>query len=321
MPSPLPNPGAPRSTRPSPSRVQPGAPPSTVPPPANTRPPRGAPLFKRPAPSQLETGAPKAGAPKTDAPISKPPHNPGLRSLIAAKRAWSEPLSPAALEQGFLGWHARGYLPHHDVPGVTQFVTFRLDDAMPASRRSEWEAFLHLENDRERRTQLEAYLDRGLGECWLRRPEIAQLTCDALKFFAGDGAPVSNRPDLDTHNAGSKPHEDAGCKPALRPRYRLDAWVVMPNHVHVLVEVWQTPLAELLHSWKRFIAREANKILGRTGRFWEREYWETRIRDVEHLRQARRYIENNPTKAKLVLDPAEWPWSSAHARVPEGSAK
>ncbi len=219
----------------------------------------------------------------------KPPHNPGLRELIAGKRAWAEPLDAADVEGGFLGWHARGYLPHYDAPGVTQLVTFRLHDAMPASRCSEWEALLRVEDDRARRIQLEAYLDRGFGECWLRRPDLARLMADALCFFDGQ-------------------------------RYRLDAWAVMPNHVHVLLEVWQTPLAKLVLSWKAFVAREANRLLGRNGRVWEREYWDTYVRDAAHWARARRYVEENPAKAKLVLDPADWRWSSAHERKTEGRA-
>ncbi len=136
---------------------------------------------------------------------------------------------------------------------------------------------------RERRCRLEEYLDRGLGECWLRQPAVAKLAEAALRFFDGQ-------------------------------RYHLQAWVVMPNHVHLLVDVWETPLAELVKSWKSFVAREANKQLGRTGEFWEREYLDTVIEDEQHRQTAVRYIENNPTKAKLVLDSKAWLWSSARYR-------
>ena len=139
---------------------------------------------------------------------SRPPYNPGLQKLIAGKQAVSEPLDEQAKARGFRGWHQRGYLPHYDAPGVTQMVTIRLTDSLPASRRKEWEALLAIENHKERRRRLEEYLDRGLGECWLRKPAIAQLTEDALRFFDAE-------------------------------RYKLVAWVVMPNHVHVLVEVWK----------------------------------------------------------------------------------
>ncbi len=141
-----------------------------------------------------------------------------MHRLVEGKKAWAEPLSVEARAQGFLGWHQRGYLPHFDVPGVTQFVTLRLGDALPAGRRREWEALVKIENLRERRKQLESYLDRGLGACWLRQPAIAALAEGALRFFDGQ-------------------------------LYALRAWVVMPNHLHVVVDVWKTPLARITHSW------------------------------------------------------------------------
>src|ERR1039458_3284434 len=57
-----------------------------------------------------------------------------------------------------------------------------------------------------------------------------------------------------------------------------------------------------------------DKILGRKGRFWQEGYWDTYMRDREHEVRTQRYIENNPTKAKLVVLPKEWPWSSARFR-------
>jgi len=88
--------------------------------------------------------------------MSVVPYNPGLHELVEGKKAWAEPLDETAREQGFHGWHQRGRLPHYDVPGVTQFVTFRLADALPASRRGEWGALLKIESERERRMGLEA---------------------------------------------------------------------------------------------------------------------------------------------------------------------
>jgi hypothetical protein len=130
-----------------------------------------------------------------------------LRQLVEGKQLWSEPLSAEDEAKGFLGWHERGYLPHCDKPGLTQFVTFRLADSMPESRRGEWEHLLavstrsdapseskHTRSDaphsgaqsialreeremaaREQRIKLEAYLDRGLGECHLRDPKHCGL--------------------------------------------------------------------------------------------------------------------------------------------------
>jgi REP element-mobilizing transposase RayT len=215
--------------------------------------------------------------------LPSPPINPGVRDLVAGKRAWSKPLAQDAIQRGFSGWHENGYLPHRDEPDLTQFVTFRLGDALPVELRSEWEGLLNIENDRRRRIELEAYLDRGRGECLLRRPDIAAEVEGSLLF----------RHDLD---------------------YELKAWVIMPNHVHLLFRVQDIPMSQLVDAWKGFTAKAANRILGRKGRFWQEGYWDTYMRGEDHELRTRRYIENNPTKAKLATFPREWSWSSARFR-------
>lgn len=103
-----------------------------------------------------------------------------LRQLVAEKNRSSRVLTDEEKALGFLGWHERGYLPHCDFPGLVQFVTFRLADSMPASRRGEWEHLLGIEDVREKRAKLEEYLDRGVGECHLRDPRIAHLAEESL---------------------------------------------------------------------------------------------------------------------------------------------
>jgi hypothetical protein len=115
-----------------------------------------------------------------------PPRNPGVRDLVKSKWRWSSPPKQEDAERGFRGWHERGYLPHRDEPGLTQFVTFRLADSFSESLRSEWEHLWKIEDDQRRRTELEAYLDQGRGECHLRQPEIAQLVEEAVRFFHGE---------------------------------------------------------------------------------------------------------------------------------------
>ena len=202
--------------------------------------------------------------------------------IVRAKRALEEKYdqTPPA---PFLGWHSRGYLPHCDKSGLIQLVTFRLGDAMPAERRHDWQALDMIEDQRERRKQLEAYLDRGCGACHLKRPEMAELVENALLF----------------HDA---------------QRYRLCGWVVMPNHVHVMFEVWDTPMHEVLYSWKKYTAVQINKRLQRRGEFWQKEYWDRYMRDESHFNQARRYVESNPVKAKLCAAAADWSWSSANSK-------
>jgi REP element-mobilizing transposase RayT len=206
-----------------------------------------------------------------------------VKQLAKAKRSWTKPLSVEAKVQGFKGWYVSKSLPHRDAPGTRQFITYRLADAMPASRRHEWVAFVKIEDDHEKQRRIESYLDHGYGECHLRDPRIATLVQENL--WQHDGV-----------------------------KYRLLAWVIMPNHLHVLVEIWQVPMGEILKSWKSYTAKAANKILGRTGTFWAEDYFDRYLRDDEHYRRTVRYIENNPSKARLVKSPSDWLWTSARYR-------
>jgi REP element-mobilizing transposase RayT len=212
-----------------------------------------------------------------------PPHNPGVRELVAGKRRWSARRGVEDPKRGFRGWNERGYLPHRDEPGLTQFVTFRLLDSFPESLRSEWEHLWKIEDDRRRRTELERYLDRGRGTCYLSRPEVAAIVERAIRLFHGAW-------------------------------YDLRAWVLMSNHVHALFHVEATPMARILESWKKHTATKANRLLSREGAFWAVDYFDTYMRDAEHERKTIRYIEYNPAKARLVLNPKDWPWSSARFR-------
>ncbi len=177
------------------------------------------------------------------------------------------------------GWHSRHYLPHFDSQDVTQFVTFRLADSLPR------EALQRLEAARRPETMRHELLDHGYGSCWLKSEPIARLVEDA--FLAFDGT-----------------------------RYRLHAWTVMPNHAHVLFTVLPgASLGTVVGSWKRFTAREANKQLGRTGAFWQTEYWDRYVRSETHLATIEAYIDQNPVKAGLVADAALWPFGSARLKA------
>jgi REP element-mobilizing transposase RayT len=186
------------------------------------------------------------------------------------------------------GWHSRGYLPHFDGGEIAQTVTFRLFDSLPQAKLEQWrEELAHLperEAEAERRKRLEAWLDRGAGSAFMNDPRVADVVQAALLFF--DGA-----------------------------RYRLQAWVVMPNHVHALLTPcasWE--LGQILHAWKSYTAHEGNKLLNRTGEFWLHDTFDRYVRDERHYRNAIAYIENNPVKAGLCTKPEAWHWSSAWER-------
>jgi len=216
-----------------------------------------------------------------------PPQNPGVRELIAGKSLWSGNSQLKLGPRGFHGWHERGYLPHRDQPGLTQFVTFRLADSFPVALRSEWKSLLEVEDVHERQEQLQTYLDKGNGECLLRHPELARLVEDSLRFSHGK-------------------------------HYELRAWVIMPNHVHVLFKTGKASMSRAVGNWKKFTAHEANKLTGKRGQFWFEDYWDTFMRDPGHELRTRQYIEANPVKAHLVREAKKWSWSSARLRDEHG---
>lgn len=187
-----------------------------------------------------------------------------------------------------LGWHSRGYLPHFDGGELAQFITFRLIDSLPRDILIRWKEELKFEENAHAasimRRRVEAYLDQAHGDCHLRNPEIASMVQSSLLF-----------------------HD--------QEKYRLVAWVVMPNHVHMLC----TPnaghdLASIMHSVKSFTSNEANKMLSRTGRFWQKEYFDRYIRNARQFANTVAYIENNPVKANVCQSPEDWEFSSAWFR-------
>jgi REP element-mobilizing transposase RayT len=184
-------------------------------------------------------------------------------------------------------WHSRGYLPHFDGTVSTQTVNFRLHDALPKHVIESWRTQLadNAEADMELRKRIARFEDAGHGKCYLRNPEIASMVETALLYFDDE-------------------------------RYRLHAWAIMPNHVHMMFTPSNgfTP-GRIMHSLKSYTSKEANRILNRDGIFWMEDYFDRYIRDVAHYWNAIRYIERNPVKAGLCEKDEEWRWSSARRRI------
>ena len=183
-------------------------------------------------------------------------------------------------------WRSRGYLPHIDDKGLLQFITFRLGDSVPKDVLERWrdEQSRCDITDATYRRRVETYLDQGYGSGALRDHRIAHSLQETLLKWDSE-------------------------------RYRLLAWVIMPNHAHVLLEcINDFSLASVMHSIKSYTAHEANRVLGRKGRFWSKEYFDRYIRDRRHYISVVRYIEDNPVKARLCQAPEEWPFSSAYGR-------
>ena len=171
-------------------------------------------------------------------------------------------------------FHARR-LPHYHAVGQPLFLTWRLHGSLPPNRpfpqaTTSGRAFLTMDR----------LLDNaGNGPMYLRRPDIAAMIVQAIRY------------------------RDPG-------HYQLHHFVVMPNHVHMLVTPC-VPVPRLMQSLKRFTAREANRILGLTGKpFWEEESYDRLVRDGEEFARISRYIAMNPVQAGLAAEPEQYAWSS-----------
>jgi REP element-mobilizing transposase RayT len=183
-------------------------------------------------------------------------------------------------------------MPRSGTPGAgcptgNRKAPFRLADSIPSRLRDQWEnereAWLKIhpepwtdETEREYHQRfsgaIERWLDAGHGACLLRRRDCAQVVADTLRHFEGE-------------------------------RVVMISLVIMPNHVHALfVQNPEWPLEKLIQSWKRFAARQINKLLDRSGNFWQRNYFDRLVRDEKHFANCVRYIRRNPEKASLGKD-------------------
>ena len=221
-----------------------------------------------------------------------------LQSVEGASR--SPELSTMAAEIS-LDWSklekdSSSYLPHWHVPGAVYAVTFRLCDSLPtkvlesyrerrlillekiekaAENKGSRNAMVEILAIRKeihdlQQSVIEPGLHAGFGECHFAKPEIRDLVENALRHFDGD-------------------------------RYDLLAWSVMPNHAHVLVRPHEEhTLPEILHAWKSYTAKEANRLLGRTGSFWQEEYYDHVVRDAADFGNQVKYILNNPGQSGAV---------------------
>jgi REP element-mobilizing transposase RayT len=223
----------------------------------------------------------------------------------------------------------RGSLPHWYKPGHPHFITYRLAGTIPAPKLNDWKARRAelLTRDPppgvDRATycdrinkqffaEYDRHLDTATGVRWLADPQVAAIVRENL-----------------LHHHGSK--------------YELLAWCVMSNHVHVVLQPFEnavdagnrrtdagsvgnddnvsdevedsrSPLSSIMHSLKSFTANQANRILNRTGPFWQRESYDHWIRDMAELERIVAYVLHNPVTAGLCSQPHLWPFSSAHDR-------
>jgi len=178
--------------------------------------------------------------------------------------------------------HYERRLPHWDVVGQPLFVTFRLHDSLPVNRvfpperLSTGKAFVAMDR----------ILDMARsGPRFLQRPEIADIIAVALR----DGE-------------------------RRFQRYLLHSFVVMPNHVHLLVTP-RVAATRWLGPMKGFTSHRANQILGRTGKpFWQDESYDHLVKSDTEFQRVGAYIERNPVTAGLAVTAEQFLWSSAALR-------
>ena len=198
----------------------------------------------------------------------------------------------------------RGYLPHLEVPESTYFLTFRLAGTLPQNvlnsfreerehmrkspphkneklNKAEVQRLKYLES-----RKVQEYLDKGIGDCWLKQPSIANIAKNAIEHFDN-------------------------------VKYLSHAWCIMPNHVHWLLTPMKQEktgkldslLIEIVQGFKSFTAHQANKQLRRVGPFWNREYYDHLIRSSEEFGRLIIYTIENPVKAGLGNNWQDWLWT------------
>ena len=196
-------------------------------------------------------------------------------------------------------------LPHIQPPGAELFVTFRLAGSIPLAilqaLREEAERVQaeldHMPDSPERsefiyREQRRLFgkwdeaLDACTGPDHLRNPAVSEMIVENMRRYHGQ-------------------------------RYELLAYCIMPNHVHVVLRPLPKTegkddycsLSRIMHTMKGYTAGRANRLLGRTGEFWQHESYDHYARDSAELERIIAYVIGNPVKAKMVEAWEEWPWT------------
>jgi putative transposase len=200
----------------------------------------------------------------------------------------------------------RRYLPHIQPAGATLFVTYRLYGSIPAQlyaglqadARAYEKALTHVADPQHRAEEAYRYhrrmfanWDKALdnvvtGPHWLSRATVAQIVADSLHQLDGQ-------------------------------LYDLDTYCIMSNHAHILFtprlkderSATYYAISKIMHTHKRITAILANRVLGRTGQFWQHENYDHCVRNEGERERIRNYILHNPVKAGLVENWEDWPWT------------
>ena len=194
---------------------------------------------------------------------------------------------------------SRRKLPHWEQRDAYYFLTWRTADSIPQSVLQQWLT--------ERETWLQAHGINPVLKDWQR--EVEKLPEDDHKTFYREftlrwlqmlddchGECLLRNPSLSEIVAENLHHQNGD-------KYELEAWVIMPNHVHVLVGVpGRNAMKQLCRNWKNYTAKRINESLNRQGQLWQWESFDHLVRSPASLEKFRQYILKNPTKAQLKND-------------------
>ncbi len=231
------------------------------------------------------------GSPGPSVPVLNGSHKQSFDPSREAFIVWNLPPPPGfqgLREDQPLTFYER-HLPHWRQAGATCFATFRLADSLPHSKldelariKREWEDTNPPPRSRDvlevwarmAFERVEHWLDQGYGDCILNNDEYASEVIKSLHHFDN-------------------------------LRYELDCYVVMPNHVHVILRPFDSSISsleEIIGGWKSYTSRRINATLGLRGDLWQDESHDRIIRDEEHLWRAIQYIGRNLEKVGMPRD-------------------
>ncbi|MGH9653420.1 MAG: transposase [Bryobacteraceae bacterium] len=164
----------------------------------------------------------------------------------------------------------RRHLPHWFPRDKALFITWRLAGSPPPKIPD----IIGKADDKKRSSA------PPRGPFWLQDPRIAEIVKNALVY--GE---------------------------TVRRLYDLYAWVIMPNHVHIILQP-KSDLPKAMQWLKGRSARMANRTLGHTGLpFWQDESFDHWIRSNLELHYLIEYVEGSPVRAGFVQTASQWPWS------------
>lgn len=198
----------------------------------------------------------------------------------------------------------RRNLPHVQPRGATFLVNFRLVDSLPAqvverltAEANQSEGKLAAIRDPKQKCSLRDEQQRKLfakwddelhksrsGPFWLKDDRIAEIIAASIRYHDGKW-------------------------------FDVEAYCIMPNHVHLVLTPYETSetadysLTKIMHNIKRNSAKQANKILGREGAFWQHENYDHFARDEDEFERIIKYVLYNPVRANLVKEQKDWKWS------------